>query len=209
MLWKILILTNLLAIALLGCTSEQTIGPNLAQRRAKTAWRSDQHAVWELDWPAAPTGGPLTVEIWRAGDRYRYEILESVAPALVGQTLIFDGQTGWRYSRFEATSSSRTASSRLSPVTDAFETVDRLLDLPPLNAVRQEDMILDYGPTEKTTLTFENGDRLISWIERETELPVRLTFEVGGNQATLKARHIEPLTKPLDGLFKPGVLVHR
>jgi hypothetical protein len=203
--WKILILTNLLAIILASCASEQLFDPNLAQEQVRMAWRNNQHAVWELDWPAAPTGGPLTAAVWRAGDRYRYEILEAAAPALVGQTLIFDGQTGWRYNRFEANTPETAASPRLSPLSDAFKTIDRLLDTPPTAASRQKDVILDYGPAEKTVLTFENGDSLAVWIDQEREMPVRLIFQVGGHQAMLKARRIELLSDPPEGLFGPDV----
>jgi hypothetical protein len=209
MVWKILILTNLLPIILVSCTSEQFVAPNLANEQIDRAWHSDQHAVWELGWPAAPIGGPLTAAVWRAGGRYRYEILESTAPALVGQTLIFDGQTGWRYSRFEANAPERTSSPLLSPVSDAFTTIDHLLETPPTSATRQADAILDYGPTEKITLKFDNGDRLAVWIDQETELPVRLMFQVAGNQATLKARRIEPLHDPPEGLFKPDTHLYR
>jgi hypothetical protein len=209
MLCKILILTNLLMIALVGCASEQLIAPNPANEEIITAWRRDQHAVWELDWPAAPIGGPLTAEVWHAGERYRYEILESAAPALVGQTLIFDGQTGWRYSRFETEAPEKIASPRLSPVSDAFTTIDRLLETSPMTAARQEDTTLNYGPTEKMTLAYENGDGLTVWIDPETELVVRLTFQVGGNQATLKARRNEPLTDFSEEIFKPDAHIRR
>jgi hypothetical protein len=209
MLWKILILTNLLAMAIVGCASGQNIAPNLAQEQIKRAWHKNQHAVWELDWPAAPLGGPLTVELWRAGEHYRYEILESAAPALVGQTLVFDGQSGWRYSRFQFSPLEKTSYPRLSPVTDAFETIDRLVDIPLMSAARQADIILEYGLTEKMTLTFENGDRLAVWIDPKTELPVRLTFQVSGSQATLKARRIEPLNDFSEALFNPDAHIRR
>lgn len=209
MVWKILILTNLLAINLVSCASEQSMAPDLAREEISRAWRRDQQAVWELDWPAAPSGGPLTAAVWRAGERYRYEILESAAPALVGQILIFDGQAGWRYSRFEANGPETTAPPRLSPVSDAFLIIDRLLYTSPMTATRQADTILVYGPTEKITLTFDEGDKLTVWIDQETALPVRLTFQVGGHRATLKARRIEPLRDPPEGLFSPDVHLRR
>jgi hypothetical protein len=79
----------------------QPVSPATAQAALVEAWAADQHTVWEIDWPDAPVGGPLTVETWRAGSGYRYEILESTAPALVGEILIFDGQTAWQYNRFD------------------------------------------------------------------------------------------------------------
>jgi len=199
----------LLAIALVSCASEQVIAPNLAQEQVKRAWRREQHAVWELDWPVAPVAGPLTAEVWRAGKRLRIEILESAAPALVGQTLIFDGQTGWRYNRFETNAPKTASTPILSPVSDAFETIDRLANIPPIAATRQEGVTLDHGPTEKITLTFENGDTLTVWVERESELPIRLTFRVGGNQVDLKARLVESLADPPEALFRPDITFHR
>ena len=69
----------------------QPIEPETARHTAALAWQTSRHTVWELDWPNAPVGGPVTVETWQAGNRYRYEILEAAAPALVGQALAFDG----------------------------------------------------------------------------------------------------------------------
>ena len=45
---KILILTNLLFLALTGCTSERVVDPKVAQDMIATAWYSDQHIVWQL-----------------------------------------------------------------------------------------------------------------------------------------------------------------
>lgn len=209
MVKKILILTNLLAIILVSCVSAEVVAPGLAREEIGRAWGRDQQAVWELDWPAAPGGGPLTAAVWRAGEQYRYEILESAAPALVGQTLIFDGQIGWRYSRFEANGPEAAASPRLSPLTDAFQIIDRLLNSTPTTATRQADTILEYGSTEKITLAFDQGDKLTVWIDQETALPVRLTFQTGGHRATLNARRIEPLRDPPEGLFSPDVQLRR
>lgn len=202
-------MTNLLLIILVSCASEHSFAPDLAHEEISRAWHSDQQAVWELDWPAAPSNGPLTAAVWRAGERYRYEILEAAAPALVGQSLVFDGQTGWRYSRFESNDPETTASPRLSPVSDAFQIIDRLLDTAPRTAARQTDTILVFGSTEKITLAFDQGDILSVWIDQEIGLPVRLTFRVDGDQATLKARRIEPLRDPPEGLFNPDVHLRR
>ena len=206
---KILILTNLLFLILTGCASEQPVDPNVAQDMIATAWHSDQHTIWEIDWPAVPIGDPVTVETWHAGQRYRFEILESSAPALVGQTLVFDGQTGWCYNRFEASPPEAASLRVLSPVSDAFEVINRLTATPPITATRQKSAALNHGPAQKIGLTFENGDNLTVWIDKETGLPVRLIFRVEGNQANLKARYVEPLANPPEGLFRPDVHVRR
>jgi hypothetical protein len=193
-------LASLLLPVLAACTTEQPLPPNQAQTLIADAWQADQHIVWELDWPAAPIGGPLTVETWRAGQRYRFEILESVAPALVGETLVHDGQTAWQYNRFGPESPVRLDSPRLSPVTDAFTIVDGLITRPPQTATLEQTQT-SHGPAQKISLTFANGDRLILWRDEDTHLPVRVVFEVRRTKATLEARHFERLVDPPQALF--------
>ncbi len=205
-----MILTALVLIGFIiwggmGCTPRQPISPDLAQAEISQAWQADQHLIWEVDWPAAPVGGPLTVETWRAGVRYRFEILESVGPDLIGQTLIFDGRRAWQYNRFDPQPPAAAAATGLAPVSDAFAIIDRLLATPAKMAVRQGDGSLRSGRAEKIGLTFENGDELTAWLDQETGLPVRILFLVGGEQATLEARYFEPLSDPPAGLFEPTV----
>ena len=166
------------------------MSPDPAQAIVANAWQSDQHIVWELDWPAAPAGGPLTVETWRMnedyrgdeyrgdtyrGDRYRYEILESAAPALVGETLVFNGQKAWQYNRFSTEGPVAPELPWLSPVSDAFAMIDTLIASSPQTAT-QEFVQIIHGPAQKITLTFDNGDRLILWRDEETQLPVKIYF---------------------------------
>jgi hypothetical protein len=61
--------------------------------------------------------------------------------------------------------------------------------------------LVNFGPAQKIVLRFDNDDSLTVWIDEETGLPVRLQFLVDGRQATLEARHFEPLADPLSGLF--------
>jgi hypothetical protein len=193
---KILILTNLLFLALTGCTSEQVVDPKVAQDMIATAWHSDQHAVWQLDWPAAPIGGPVTVETWQANQGYRFEILESTAPALVGQTLVSDGQSTWRYNRFESNSLEMSSLPLLSPVSDAFEVIDRLINTPAASASQQESTTLNHGPARK--------------IDQKTGLPARIIYSVrGGDQAELQARSLESLIDPPERLFRPEINIRR
>lgn len=189
--------------SLSACTAPQPIGVETAQAALLTAWQADQHIVWEIDWPAAPVGGPLTVAMWRAGPRYRLEILEAVAPDLVGQTLIFDGVTAWRYQRFASPPAiPQLVKAQLSPVTDAFEIIARLLATTPSSAT-QEATQVRREPAQKITLTFPEGDSLAVWRDEATGLPVRLNFVSGRQQATLRARSFEPLSNPPQGLFEP------
>lgn len=207
---KILILTNLLFLALTGCTSEQVVDPKAAQDMIATAWHSDQHTVWQLDWPAAPIGGPVTVETWRANQGYRFEILESTAPALVGQTVVSDGQSTWRYNRFESNSLEMSSLPLLSPVSDAFEMIDRLINTPAASASQQESTTLNHGPARKIGVAFENGDTLTVWVDQKTGLPARIIFSVrGGDQAELQARSLESLIDPPERLFRPEINIRR
>ena len=206
MVLKILILANLVMLSLSDCVSGQPMELGEAQAAVKSAWQAKQHIVWEIEWPAAPIGGSLTVETWRADKGYRFEILESAAPALVGQTLIFDGQHAWRYNRFAAELPLKPSSATLSPVSDAFAIIDKLLITPPATATQQEKVQLSHGPAHKIRLTFENNDSLTFWLDQETGLPARILFSVRGKQATLQARSLEPLPNPPQGLFEPGEL---
>jgi hypothetical protein len=199
---RILILIHVIIVVwgTSGCASAQSMNADLAQAILARAWQADQHVVWEVDWPAAPVGGPLTVETWQADERYRFEILESVAPALVGETLIFDGQTAWQSNRFVPEPPVRLASPQLSPVTDAFAVVDQLLTTPPQIA-GQEFVQTVHGPAQKITLTFANNDRLTAWRDEETRLLVRIFFSGKGKEARLEARTFEPLLDPPPALF--------
>jgi outer membrane lipoprotein-sorting protein len=254
---RILILIYVIGFGLTACAAaEQPMSPDLAQAIVADAWQADQHIVWELDWPAAPAGGPLTVETWRMnedyrgdtyrgdtyrgdtyrgdtyrgdtyrgdtyrgdtyrgdtyrgdtyrgdtyrGDRYRYEILESVAPALVGETLVFNGQKAWQYNRFSTEAPVVPGWPWLSPVSDAFVMIDALIATPPQTATQEFAQII-HGPAQKITLTFDNGDHLILWRDEETQLPVKIVFSVDGKEATLNARDFEPLVDPPQGLFE-------
>jgi hypothetical protein len=208
MLMRRLILINLLAVSLSACASPQPISLATAQATLMEAWSADQHTIWEINWPAAPLGGSLAVETWRAGPRYRYEILEAPAPALIGETLVFDGQTAWRYNRFDDPPLSshlqreEIAEPALSPVSDAFALVNRLMTTPP-EAATQEAVQLNHRPAQKITMTFANGDQLALWREEQTGLPIQIIFKVGTQHATLQARSFERLVNPPEGLFKP------
>ncbi len=203
MLSKIIILTHCILLGLTACATKQLLQSDQAQTIMSNVWQTGQHIVWELDWPVAPVGGPLTVEIWRVGGRYRFEILEAVAPALIGETLIFDGHTAWQFNRFAAEPPVMLASPRLSPVTDAFAVIDQLLATSARTATQEAAQTI-HGPALKITLTFDNKDRLLLWRDEETQLPVRVIFSVGGKEARLEARDFEPLLDPPEGLFELG-----
>jgi hypothetical protein len=204
--FRLLTLT-LIFLSLTACAKPQPVNPEQAQIRVRKAWQADQHAVWTLDWPAAPTIGPLTVEIWRSGDRYRIEILETPAPALAGEILVVNGETAWRYNRFQPSPLKPVTSPVLSPVTDLFNLVDQLLQTPVV-AAEQEATQLNYSPAQKIRLTFSNGNELQFWQEAETGLPVRLILFAGRQHLELDARQVEPLPNPIEGLFQVGEWVY-
>jgi len=163
-------------------------------------WQTDQHGVWVLDWPAAPVGGPVTVEMWRAGNVFRYEILEAVAPALIGETLVFNGQTAWQFNQFDSVPPLVLDSPRLSPVSDVFVVIDRLITTSPQSATQEAAQTI-HGPAQKISMRYDHGDQLIVWRDDKTQLPVRVFFSVDGQHATLTARDIEPLVDPSERLF--------
>lgn len=176
-----------------GCADAQSIEPEPAQTRLAQAWLAPQHTIWDIDWPAVPLSGPLTVETWRAGSRYRYEILETAAPALAGQTLVFDGQQGWQYNRFEPNTSLTTGVIALSPISDAFDTITRLLETSPDTATETITQIKSE-PAQKVTLTFTNGDSLAVWVHLETKLVLQIQFTVDGQRGRLAARQVVALS---------------
>ena len=186
------------------CTGpEQALPPHQAQQMMANIWRSNQHIVWEIDWPAAPVAGPFTVESWRSGDRYRFEILEAAPPALRGEVLVFDGQSAWRYNRFDPPAIFNPTSPVLPPVSDVFTIVDHLLSRP-AKAASQKTVYLNDTLTQKNQLSFMNGDTLTLWSDQQAGVPVQLHFSIKGQQALLKVRQAEPLTTPPEGLFGVG-----
>ncbi len=208
MLGRVLILIHLLAFSLSACTSPQPVTPEMAQAALVEVWSADRHTVWEIDWPNMPVGGLLTVETWQAGSCYRYEILESTAPALVGEILIFDGQIAWQYNRFDdpllspRRQGKEVGEPTLAPIVDTFAIINRLLTTPARTA-SQEAAPFNHHSAQKITLTFAHGDQLALWRDEATNLPVRVTFVVGEQHATLKARSFERLPHPPEGLFEP------
>jgi hypothetical protein len=181
----------------------QPLPPRRAQQALARVWHADAHIIWEIDWPDAPLGGPLVVETWRAGDRYRFEILEAASPALRGETLVFDGRVAWRYNRFQPPALFEPTSPVLSPVSDAFAMIDRLLLASPELAI-QEAVYLNDNLTQKIELTFPNADQLILWFPQAEGLPLRVVFLANSQQVTLQAREAEPLPNPPDQLFGVG-----
>ena len=160
--------------------------------------------VWEIEWSAMPVGGPLTVETWRASGRHRIEILETAAPHLVGETLIFDGQHAWRYNRFDAEPPAMGSTPWLAPVSEAFAMIRAMINTP-ADTATQSTVHLSHGPARRITLTYNNNDRLTFWIDQETQLPARVFVAAGRNRVNLKARSFEILVDPPAGLFKPDL----
>ena len=193
MRFKILMLLfGALIFVSVGCVRSQSIEPELVQTRLAQAWMTPQHTIWDIDWPAIPLSGPLTVETWRAGSRYRYEILETTAPALAGQTFVFDGQQRWLYNRFEPNTSLTAGVTALSPVSDAFDTITDLLETPSQTASETVTHI-NGEPAQKIALIFPDGDSLAVWLHLETKLVLQAQFIVDGQHGLLTARQVEVL----------------
>lgn len=163
------------------------VDPLPAQQQLTMAWHIPQHTVWVLDWAAAPIGGPLTVETWRSDGRVRLEILEAVPPALRGQTLVFDGQTAWRYNRFAADAVEIDSEPMLSPVSDALARIEQALATPADSAQRMVVTLMHHGETEKIVLNWPTQS-LTMWLSLETRLPVQLWLDDGYSVLKLSAR---------------------
>lgn len=190
-------------VGLTVCRAEEPVEVKTAQTRLAEAWQVDQHILWEIEWPAMPVGGPLIVETWRTQDRYRYEILEATAPALIGETLIFDGQTGWQYNHFKREASVQPVSEPwLSPVSEIFALIDDLIARQAIQA-NHSTTTLAHGSAQAITLHFDHGDRLTLWRDDRTGLPVRVRFSSGDREGWLTAREFEPLLIPPPALFSP------
>lgn len=204
MLPRILLLLSITWLGIIACAASQSVDPAAAQQTLAAAWSANRHIVWEIKWPAAPiTGGTLTVETWRNGPRYRYEILEAPTPALMGETLVFDGHRAWQYNRFDPPPDFAPTKAVLSPVSDAFALIDLLLATPPETASQQRVQV-NFVSAQRIVLTYTNGDTLTLWQNLETGLPERVEISTGHHQLALNARSAEPLLDPLDELFMVG-----
>jgi hypothetical protein len=191
----------IILVLLTSCAAAQPLPVDQAQTRVRHSWQTGQHVVWVVDWPAAPVGGPVTVETWRAGDSFRYEILESVAPALIGEMIVFNGQIGWQANRFDPGPPLEIDSPRLSPLSDAFAMIDRLVTALPQSASQEAGQTI-HGPAQKISLSYAAGQQLTFWLDNKTQLPVRIQFVAAGTEATLNARDFEPLSDPPRALFE-------
>jgi len=197
---------SLIFLLVAGCTAgnrADVLSPAVARQTINAAWHTEQHTVWQLDWPGAPLPGTITAETWRSASGRRLEILEAPAPGLWGQTLVFDGQTAWVFNRFEAAPPTHLPQPRLSPFTDVFNLIESMLTKPAQRATTERTTILQYGPTQKITLIFDNDDQLAFWLLPDLDLPVRVTLTGQTDQFTLTATHAEPMTNPPANLFKP------
>lgn len=195
--------TFTLLLILAACaTGAKSIDPEMAQTRLNRAWQQPQHVVWEIEGAALPLGGALTVETWRAGPRYRFEILESSAPALIGEMLIVDGTSAWQYNRFTATATRPVVTPWLSPMSDLVALVEQRLQHSPL-AASQRFRQLSGGPGQEIELRFAGGDGLAMTLDEASGLPVRLHLVTGPTTFTLTARTFAPLPNPPAELFRP------
>ena len=209
---KYTIATFLLLLTITACQNTRQLAPHTAQQMVEASWQQEAHILWQIEWAAMPSGGPLTVESWRAGERYRYEILEATAPALVGEILIFDGQTAWQYNHLsneafiiEAPTNEAPAplpTPWLSPISDIFWSINQRLAEPPLKAeVRATE--LSHGPAQEISLIYAADETFILWQDEQTGLPARLRFTANGAIVQLTARELDRLADPPLELFQP------
>jgi outer membrane lipoprotein-sorting protein len=198
---RIALFLIVIGFALAACAPASPIAPKAAQQQLQQAWQSDQHAILEIEWPNAPIHGPVSVEVWQAGDRYRYEILETPAPALLGETLVSDGNQTWRYNRLASSPPPRSTVPTLAPITDVRMLVSNLLSRQPIEATIQSDSV-NLLPTKKILMLYPTGDSLAMWLDEQAAgLPRRVEFSVGQQHGQLTARLLEPLTNPPPVLF--------
>jgi hypothetical protein len=191
----------IILVVLTSCAAAQPLPVDQAQMMVRDSWQTGQHVVWVVDWPAAPVGGPVTAETWRAGDSFRYEILEAVAPALIGEMIGFNGQIGWQANRFDPGPPLEIDSPHLAPISDALAVIDRLIMGVPQSASQEAGQTI-HGPAQKISLSYAAGQQLTFWLDNKTQLPVRIKFVAAGTEATLNARDFEPLSDPPPALFE-------
>ncbi|GAB4437269.1 MAG: hypothetical protein Kow0031_19100 [Anaerolineae bacterium] len=192
------------ALLAAGCTVAEPAEPRPAAARVTAAWQAGQHTVWELYWPAAPVGGPVTVESWQADGRYRYEILETAAPGLLGETLAFDGRTAYRYNRLNPPAEFTPSEPHMSPVSDAFARISAQLAQPAIAATGQPAQ-LNGRPVWHINLTFAGGATLAAWLDESTGLLAQIEVAGGnGDLMRLHARTAAPLPDPAPELFTVG-----
>lgn len=196
-------LACVLGVTTSGCATSRPIEARSAQAQVAAAWQANQHTVWDLTWPAAPTGGPLTVETWQADGRYRYEILESTAPALIGETLVSDGQAAYRYNRLALPDGFAPVVAGLSPVSDAFALISARL-AQPATAAAEQPAQLEGRRVRLIGLSFADGARLMAWLDSGSGLLAQLDLSGSDQSMRLHARTTDPLPEPPPELFTVG-----
>ncbi|MDM8529557.1 hypothetical protein QUF63_00200 [Anaerolineales bacterium HSG25] len=199
---------QLIFIGIVACQSFQPIEPISTQQQLQEAWQTNQHAVWEVDWPTTPIGGTVVVEYWRFDNQYRFEILEATSARLVGETLVSDGDLTWRYNRLKLDKTNLTETmspARLSPVTDMFSLIEKRLNQSASISAQQQITSTLSETSETIELIFADQTRLIFWLGLKTRLPLRIKLITSQETISLKAQSNESLTHPLQGLFgKPN-----
>lgn len=189
-----------LGLILTACNAAQPVAPEQALATTRTAWNASRHTVWDIDWPNAPLAGEVTVEEWRAGSRLRLEILETNAPDLLGQTLVINGNQAWRFNRLDLPASESPTTPVLSPVTDAFAQIERLLAQSPASATSRQVVVNTVAATE-IELRLAAGETLRVAVAQTTGLPVFVEFTAGSQHGRLRARSALPLEHPPAALF--------
>ena len=209
---RVFMVLQLIFIGVIACQAPYSIEPEMAQRQLQKAWELNQHAVWEIDWPNAPVGGTVVVEYWQFDNQYRFEILEATSARLVGEILISNGNSTWRYNRFKFDMAVQTLeltdfghmdkpTRQLSPVTDLFSMIGRLLRRSTTLSAQQQLTSTLSGSSKKIELLFADQTRLVFWLDLETNLPLQVKLITGYETILIKAQSDKPLIHPLYGLF--------
>lgn len=188
---------------LAACGTMPPVSPAEAQARVQSAWQTDAHGVWELQWRQMPLGGSVVFEGWMTTGRtaQRLEILEAPSPSLVGLVYVNDGSAAVVFNRLEESVPAvyGDASLPFSPVTDALTLIDRTLaQTPQTVAVRD-------GPSVRYTFDRANGQSVKIWLDETAARVVRIEIHTADNDLTLAARSVSPLGGVPGSLFAvPG-----
>ncbi len=148
----------------------------------------------------------MTVASWQAEQRYRYEILESTAPALIGETAVFDGQRLFTFNRLTISPHHPLQPNRqvngLSPMFEVVSLIENGLADPAVVATETQTR-LNGAVTQRLTLRYVDGGELTMWIAPETGTLKQVVVRMGTRTITLTARQSDPLPNPSLDLFRP------
>jgi outer membrane lipoprotein-sorting protein len=167
-------------LALAGCGGVPAESAPVLLERARTAWASNWHAVWAIEWRNAPVTGPLVVEMWHAADgRLRIETLEAPVATLNGLTLVSTGSRAWLYDvRTNQAQSGPRDQVRIPLADDMLAAMEWLFSEITPNGLRQASLDeLESGAAWRLQLSTASGNAATLWLNRQTGLPAGLALQ--------------------------------